>query len=173
MHIQARLPLSYPGNLTSRFRPNHANGKKSINISLKNRRIKPLDLAGSKKNPNFALRKGATAHAQGVVLEWLKRHAWKACIRQKRIPSSNLGEWLKRHAWKACIRQKRIPSSNLGHSAMNTLEAINPHSRPPTCSFLCNHIDDEVTFPYICINNTELKIAFEILYFKRLRCNRA
>ena len=27
----------------------------------------------------------------GVVLEWLKRHAWKACIRQKRIPSSNLG----------------------------------------------------------------------------------
>ncbi len=150
MHIQARLPLSYPGNLTSRFRPNHANGKKSINISLKNRRIKPLDLAGSKKNPNFALRKGATAHAQGVVLEWLKRHAWKACI-----------------------RQKRIPSSNLGHSAMNTLEAINPHSRPPTCSFLCNHIDDEVTFPYICINNTELKIAFEILYFKRLRCNRA
>ena len=104
LHIQARLPLSYPGNLTSRFRPNHTNGKKSINISLKNRQIKPLDLAGSKKNPNFALRKGATAHAQGVVLEWLKRHAWKACI-----------------------RQKRIPSSNLGHSAMNTLEAINPH----------------------------------------------
>ena len=28
---------------------------------------------------------------QGVMLEWLKRHAWKACIRQKRIPSSNLG----------------------------------------------------------------------------------
>ena len=28
-------------------------------------------------------------------------------------------EWLKRHAWKACIRQKRIPSSNLGHSARN------------------------------------------------------
>ena len=28
-------------------------------------------------------------------------------------------EWLKRHAWKACIRQKRIPSSNLGHSATN------------------------------------------------------
>ena len=27
----------------------------------------------------------------GVVLEWLKRHAWKACIRHKRIPSSNLG----------------------------------------------------------------------------------
>ena len=28
-------------------------------------------------------------------------------------------EWLKRHAWKACIRQKRIPGSNPGHSAKN------------------------------------------------------
>lgn len=26
----------------------------------------------------------------GVMLEWLKRHAWKACMRQKRIASSNL-----------------------------------------------------------------------------------
>ena len=26
---------------------------------------------------------------QGKVLEWLKRHAWKACIRQKRIGGSN------------------------------------------------------------------------------------
>ena len=25
----------------------------------------------------------------GKVLEWLKRHAWKACIRQKRIRGSN------------------------------------------------------------------------------------
>ena len=25
------------------------------------------------------------------MLEWLKRHAWKACIRQKRIPGSNPG----------------------------------------------------------------------------------
>ena len=24
------------------------------------------------------------------MLEWLKRHAWKACVRQKRIASSNL-----------------------------------------------------------------------------------
>ncbi len=31
-------------------------------------------------------------------------------------------EWLKRHAWKACIRQKRIPSSNLGHSATEVLK---------------------------------------------------
>ena len=25
----------------------------------------------------------------GELLEWLKRHAWKACIRQKRIGGSN------------------------------------------------------------------------------------
>ena len=31
------------------------------------------------------------SHNHGVVLEWLKRHAWKACIPQKGIPSSNLG----------------------------------------------------------------------------------
>ncbi len=41
-------------------------------------------------------------------------------------------EWLKRHAWKACIRQKRIPSSNLGHSA----EIQNPASRT-ACGILC------------------------------------
>ena len=27
---------------------------------------------------------------QGDVSEWLKEHAWKVCIRQKRIESSNL-----------------------------------------------------------------------------------
>ena len=26
---------------------------------------------------------------KGVMLEWLKWHAWKACIRQKRIGGSN------------------------------------------------------------------------------------
>ncbi len=30
-------------------------------------------------------------------------------------------EWLKRHAWKACIGQKPIPGSNPGLSADNTL----------------------------------------------------
>ena len=34
--------------------------------------------------------------SEGVMLEWLKRHAWKACIRQKRIPSSNLGRSAKK-----------------------------------------------------------------------------
>ncbi len=29
-----------------------------------------------------------TAH-QGAMLEWLKRHAWKACVRQKRTAGSN------------------------------------------------------------------------------------
>ncbi len=37
----------------------------------------------------------------GVMLEWLKRHAWKACSRQKRLPSSNLG-----HSAKPWIRQR-------------------------------------------------------------------
>ena len=41
-----------------------------------------------KANKKIATPKPKT---KGVVLEWLKRHAWKACIRQKRIPSSNLG----------------------------------------------------------------------------------
>ena len=43
---------------------------------------------------NFAVANANDAAAKfffGVMLEWLKRHAWKACIRQKRIPSSNLG----------------------------------------------------------------------------------
>ena len=28
-------------------------------------------------------------NSEGEMLEWLKRHAWKACIRQKRITGSN------------------------------------------------------------------------------------
>ncbi len=31
----------------------------------------------------------ASKEKKGKVLEWLKRHAWKACIRQKRIGGSN------------------------------------------------------------------------------------
>ena len=44
-------------------------------------------------------------------------------------------EWLKRHAWKACIRQKRIPSSNLGHSAQNGI----PQAEMPAGFFAINH----------------------------------
>lgn len=29
------------------------------------------------------------SNLKGVVLEWLKRHAWKACKRQKRFGGSN------------------------------------------------------------------------------------
>ena len=36
------------------------------------------------KNATFA-----SAKTQGEVLEWLKRHAWKACNRQKRFGGSN------------------------------------------------------------------------------------
>ena len=39
---------------------------------------------------------------RGEVLEWLKRHAWKACIRQKRIAGSNPAFsakiWLYKHS---------------------------------------------------------------------------
>ena len=34
----------------------------------------------------------------GEMLEWLKRHAWKACILQKGIPSSNLGLSANQHS---------------------------------------------------------------------------
>ena len=37
-------------------------------------------------------------------------------------------EWLKRHAWKACIRQKRIPGSNPGLSAPKLLKISNKQS---------------------------------------------
>ena len=42
---------------------------------------------------NFTTRKPGhdIPASNGVMLEWLKRHAWKACIPQKGIPSSNLG----------------------------------------------------------------------------------
>ena len=39
------------------------------------------------KMPTFAVRK--EYQLQGKVLEWLKRHAWKACNRQKRFGGSN------------------------------------------------------------------------------------
>ncbi len=43
-------------------------------------------LLKNKKKNTFALEK---KNNQGEVLEWLKRHAWKACIRQKCITGSN------------------------------------------------------------------------------------
>ena len=49
---------------------------KSINFASSNEKAFPI--------PERKIR-------QGAVLEWLKRHAWKACIPQKGIPSSNLG----------------------------------------------------------------------------------
>ena len=45
----------------------------------------------------------------------------KALTLQRKIKGVML-EWLKRHAWKACIRQKRIGGSNPPHSARNTLK---------------------------------------------------
>ena len=47
-------------------------------------RKKKINLHNSQKCITFA-----AAIRQGEVLEWLKRHAWKACNRQKRFAGSN------------------------------------------------------------------------------------
>ena len=44
--------------------------------------------------PNFSyfalvFERWGNVPVKGEMLEWLKRHAWKACIRQKRIAGSN------------------------------------------------------------------------------------
>ena len=41
-----------------------------------------------KKKKNTFVAENAE-NMQGEMLEWLKRHAWKACIRLKRIRGSN------------------------------------------------------------------------------------
>ena len=41
-----------------------------------------------KKKKNTFVAENAE-NTEGEMLEWLKRHAWKACIRQKRIRGSN------------------------------------------------------------------------------------
>ena len=41
-----------------------------------------------KKKKNTFVAENAE-NMQGEMLEWLKRHAWKACIRQKCIRGSN------------------------------------------------------------------------------------
>ncbi len=63
---------------------------------MRNKFLEELKLAAFRKKKQassfffsqFAL--SLQTQKRGVMLEWLKRHAWKACIRQKRIASSNL-----------------------------------------------------------------------------------
>ena len=63
---------------------------------MRNKFLEELKLAAFRKKKqassfffsHFAL--SLQTQKRGVMLEWLKRHAWKACIRQKRIASSNL-----------------------------------------------------------------------------------
>ena len=45
-------------------------------------------------------------------------------------------EWLKRHAWKACKRQKRFPGSNPGLSAKNGLKISDLQPIPYFCRTL-------------------------------------
>ena len=53
-------------------------------LNCENIKYKSINSRMCAKNTTFA-----SAKTQGEVLEWLKRHAWKACIRQKRIGGSN------------------------------------------------------------------------------------
>lgn len=46
------------------------------------------------------------------------------CTRFQKSPSGEMLEWLKRHAWKACIRQKCIAGSNPALSA----KAVEPRT---------------------------------------------
>ena len=61
--------------------------------------------------------------ASGVVLEWLKRHAWKACIRQKRIGGSNPPHSAKQ------MKGDENPEGSLSLSAFEAKRRKNsPHS---------------------------------------------
>ena len=54
------------------------------------------------------------------MLEWLKRHAWKACIPQKGIPSSNLGHSAKKKSRKQyCLRDFFIVPTKKGAHSKN------------------------------------------------------
>ena len=61
----------------------------------------------------------------GEMLEWLKRHAWKACIRQKRIPSSNLGLSAKKDSLTGCLFSCRDLLSMLPPSSR-----YSPYTKP-------------------------------------------
>ena len=63
-------------------------------------------MVAKKKNNTFAVEFGVN----------YRNVSWFACIFENSAPcgeaSGKVLEWLKRHAWKACIRQKRIRGSN-------------------------------------------------------------
>ena len=54
-----------------------------------------------KKKKNTFVAENAE-NTEGEMLEWLKRHAWKACIRQKRIGGSNPPYSAKKPLQKTC-----------------------------------------------------------------------
>ena len=52
------------------------------------------------------------------MLEWLKRHAWKAESEAPRAPKKGkMLEWLKRQTWKVCNGRKPFAGSNPALSA--------------------------------------------------------
>ena len=75
--------------------------------------LKPAAFRKKKRASSFFFSQFALSlqtQKRGVMLEWLKRHAWKACIRQKRIASSNLAHSAKTVC---CITARCFFSSNL------------------------------------------------------------
>ena len=66
--------------------------------------------------PTPALAPNITKLNFPVTLSYIKKNSY-LCNRNPKSPQGAVLEWLKRHAWKACIPQKGIPSSNLGRSA--------------------------------------------------------
>ena len=61
----------------------------------------------------------------GVMLEWLKRHAWKACIRQKRIASSNLAHSAKQKSRKQNCLRDFLPLDNMTKPTLYIIAGCN------------------------------------------------
>ena len=103
---------------------------------------------------NFAtIKQNFTIFAFAFVAQRQFRIAKSACANGVML------EWLKRHAWKACNRQKRFGSSNLPHSANKTLQL----SVKQRCKvFLCqkNCTKNAPKSAHFQENTTKLTITF-------------
>ncbi len=93
----------------------------------------PIDLADKEKRLNFAL-----AIHKGVVLEWLKRHAWKACKRQKRFGGSNPPHSAKQRA------------DNMIHLIISALHFYHLTSTPSPPAATTSHRGADISRPLSC-----------------------
>ena len=106
---------------------------------MRNKFLEELKLAAFRKKKQassfffsqFAL--SLQTQKRGVMLEWLKRHAWKACIRQKRIASSNLAHSAKTVCYTTArcffiFRILKITAGSNGKTGNNMLLPVCFHS---------------------------------------------